>query len=82
MELKQLLETLTPAIYEAFKRGIEIGKWPDGRRVSDEQRELCMQAVIAYEMRQPETQRTGYVPPKNSACELPDSDEKPLVWYS
>jgi hypothetical protein len=41
-----------------------------------------MQAVIAYEMRQPETQRTGYVPPKNSACELPDDDVEPLVWHS
>lgn len=82
MEFRQLLDSITPQVYEALKRGIELGKWPDGRRLTDEQRELCMQAVIAYEARKPETQRTGYVPPKKTACDLPEDHEKPLKWRS
>jgi hypothetical protein len=39
-----------------------------------------MQAVIAYDERKPLEQRTGYVPPKVSACapEVPEST--PIKW--
>lgn len=57
-----LLATLTPELVTAFRRAIEIGKWPDGRKVTDEQRATCMQAVIAWEHRHlPEAERTGYI---------------------
>lgn len=62
MQFKQLIETITPEIYENLKRAIEIGKWPDGRALTGEQRELCMQAVIAYEVKHiAETERTGFI---------------------
>lgn len=58
----KLLSTLTPELVAAFRRAIEIGKWPDGRKVTDEQRATCMQAVIAWEHQHlPETERTGYI---------------------
>jgi hypothetical protein len=41
-----------------------------------------MQAIIAYDQRRPEDQRTGYVPPKpntHTDCDLPDK-EQPLKW--
>ncbi|MDF2445684.1 MAG: hypothetical protein K0S46_920 [Moraxellaceae bacterium] len=57
-----LLSSLTPELVAAFRRAIEIGKWPDGRPVTAEQRATCMQAVIAWEHRHlPETERTGYI---------------------
>ena len=31
MDLKQLLDSITPEVYESLKRAIEVGKWPDGR---------------------------------------------------
>ncbi len=83
MDLKQLLDSITPEVYESLKRAIELGKWPDGRVLSAGQKELCMQAVIAYDARKPADQRTGYVPPKTTACEPPASaDEQPqtLRW--
>ena len=82
MDLQQLLESITPEIYESLKRAIEIGRWPDGRTISNGQRELCIQAVIAYDQRKPEHERTGYVPPKISACEPvePAGDQQPLKW--
>jgi len=79
MDLPQLLESITPQIYESLKRAVELGKWPDGRALTDEQKALCMQAIIAYDQRNPEVDRTGYVPPKDSAC-APDTQPKPLKW--
>jgi hypothetical protein len=84
MDLQQLLESITPEIYESLKRAIEIGKWADGRVLSDGQKELCIQAVIAYDQRKPADQRTGYVPSKSTACEplhTADEDQQtPLKW--
>ena len=49
MDFQQLLESITPEIYESFKKAVELGKWPDTRPLSAEQKALCMQAIIAYE---------------------------------
>lgn len=83
MDLKQLLDSITPEVYESLKRAIELGKWPDGRVLGSGQKELCIQAVIAYDARKPADQRTGYVPPKTTACEPPAPDDdrpKPIQW--
>lgn len=57
-----LLDSLTPDLVATFRRAIETGRWPDGRKVSDAQRATCLQAVIAWEHRHlPETERTGYI---------------------
>jgi uncharacterized protein YeaC (DUF1315 family) len=79
MDLQQLLNSITLDIYQQLQKAVEIGKWPDGRSMSDEQRSLCMQAIIAYDQRNPETERTGYVPPKESAC-APEDKPKPIKW--
>ncbi|MGH8352421.1 MAG: YeaC family protein [Pseudomonas sp.] len=60
-----MIENLTPEIYQSLKLAVEIGKWPDGRKLSQEQKELCLQAVIAWEAQNlPEDQRTGYMGPQ------------------
>lgn len=59
------IENITPEIYENLKLAVEIGKWHDGRKLSPEQRELCLQAMIAWEAKNlPEDQRTGFMPPQ------------------
>ena len=64
----QMLENITPDIYEGLKLAVEIGKWPDGRKLSRDQVELCLQAVITYEAKHlPEDQRTGYMGPQECA---------------
>ena len=61
MNFKQLVEGITPDIYEGLKRGVEIGKWPDGRSLTEEQKILCMQAIILYEAKHlPEQERVGF----------------------
>lgn len=62
MNIDQMLAALTPEIVARFKTAIETGKWPNGQAVSPEQRETCMQAVVAWEYKNlPEEQRTGYI---------------------
>ena len=83
MDLKQLLDSITPEVYESLKRAIELGRWPDGRVLGSGQKELCIQAVIAYDAHKPADQRTGYVPPKTTACEPPAPDDdrpQPIQW--
>ena len=91
MDFQRLIANITPEIYASLKRAVEIGRWPDGRRLSDEQRELSLQAVIAWEMQHlPETERTGYIDRGSKAeGELCDDDhdhahgedaEQPLKW--
>ena len=85
MDFEKLIENITPDIHLSLKRAIEIGKWPDGKIVTQEQRSLCMEAVIAYDNKfLTEEQRVGYIDRGSKAdCELCDDDaavEKPLKW--
>lgn len=63
MTYEELIERLDPAVYQSLRRAVELGKWPDGRKVLEEQREICMQAVIYYEKTHniPENQRVGFI---------------------
>ncbi len=57
-----MLRNISPEVYESLKLAIELGKWSDGRKLTQEQKELCMQAIIAWEEDNlPEEQRTGYM---------------------
>ena len=65
MNFKELLSSINPDTYESLKAAVEIGKWPNGEKLSAEQRQLSLQAVIAWESNNlPEEQRSGYIPPK------------------
>ncbi|MGD8177188.1 YeaC family protein [Marinimicrobium sp. ARAG 43.8] len=85
MNYRDVLDSLTPEVYQSLKRAVELGKWPDGRTLTQEQRHQCMEAVIAYEHKHlPAEQRTGYIPPKpHTHCggegEVADA-EQPLKW--
>lgn len=56
------IENITPEIYENLKQAVELGKWGNGNKLTAEQRDLCMQAMITWEVKNlPEEQRTGYM---------------------
>ncbi len=63
MTYEQLLERLDPHVYQNLKHSLQLGKWPDGRALTDEQKEICMEAVIWYEEKHnvPADQRVGYI---------------------
>ncbi|RON05351.1 YeaC family protein [Pseudomonas brassicacearum] len=61
----EMIKNITPEIYQSLKLAVEIGKWSDGGKLTAEQRELSLQAMIAWEVQNlPEEQRTGYMGPQ------------------
>ena len=62
MDFRDILQLVTPQVHEALKRAVETGKWADGTVLGREQRELCLQAVIAYDARHLSAEeRSGYI---------------------
>lgn len=62
MDKQTILATLTPEVVDRFRQAIELGKWADGRKLTADQRETCMQAVMIWEHEHlPPTDRTGYI---------------------
>ena len=60
--VNELIESLTPEMAQDLKRAIELGKFPDGRMVSEAQRALMLEAVILYDAAKlPEDERTGFI---------------------
>ena len=49
--IKELIDNMSPEIYENLKKSIEIGKWPDGKKLNKIQLQDCMQILILYESR-------------------------------
>ena len=62
MNKQDILDSLNPDIVAKFRQAIEIGKWENGERLSLEQRQTCMQAVMVWEHEYlPVHERTGYI---------------------
>ncbi len=81
MKFEELAQQLDPEIYQRFKQALALGKWPDGRGLTAEQKEICMQSVMLYEAKHgvAESDRLGYVDKrrKQSSCgsdDNPDAD--------
>ncbi len=71
--LQDMLQMITPEVYDNIKRAVEIGKWLDGTKLDAAQRELCMQALIAYERKHlPEEERSGYIAPASCPSDAPE----------
>ncbi|MGL6257865.1 YeaC family protein [Vibrio sp. WXL210] len=49
MDVNQLLEAITPQVYQRLTYAIETGRWPEGQPLTTEQRDQCMQAVMLYQ---------------------------------
>lgn len=60
--LQDILAMMNPEVHMNLKTAVELGRWPDGRKLTSEQLEYCLQAIIAYEQQHlPEEQRVGYI---------------------
>lgn len=49
MQPEQLIQSMTPEIYERLRTAVETGKWPDGTPLDEQQKETSMQAVLMYQ---------------------------------
>lgn len=66
--VNELVESLTPSMVNDLKQAIELGKFPDGQVVSNEQKELMIEATILYDaLKLPEEERTGFIHRKKQA---------------
>lgn len=62
MNFDEIMATITPETYQSLIRAVELGKWQNGTRLTEEQRAYCMQAVIAWgERNLPANQRVGFI---------------------
>ena len=69
-----LVDAMTPTIYENLKTAVELGKWGDGTRLSPEQVESCLQAIILYESKNlPESERIDSSIPTGCSSTLQES---------
>lgn len=82
MNYQELIDSLSPELYERLRRSVELGKWPDGRPLSREQRETTLQALIAWgEQNLPPEQRVGFIDRGHKAGDIcDDPSEQPLNW--
>lgn len=49
MNIDGILASMTPATYQNLRQAVETGKWPDGRPLDDNQKAVCLQAVMLYQ---------------------------------
>lgn len=83
MELDDILRLVTPEVHAALRTAVETGRWADGNTLTREQRELCLQALIAWEARHlaPE-QRVGHIDRGSKAegarCDAPPGAPEPV----
>ncbi|MRI35276.1 DUF1315 domain-containing protein [Endozoicomonas sp. OPT23] len=63
MQFQDLLKQITPEIYSVMKESLELSRWPNGDKITPEQRDNTLQALIAWEHDNlPEEERIGYMP--------------------
>ena len=43
MNLDDIINSMTPEVYQRLSTAVELGKWPDGVTLTEEQKENCLQ---------------------------------------
>ncbi|MCH1611193.1 MAG: YeaC family protein [Luminiphilus sp.] len=67
-------------VYERLVDSLATGRWPDGRALTEAQRQHAMRAVIAWgELHLPAEARVGFIDKGHKAEEVCDEPE-PIAW--
>jgi uncharacterized protein YeaC (DUF1315 family) len=62
MNFEQMIRQVSPDIYENLKEAVELGRWPDGSRLTEQQKKDSMELVLGYNlMHFEEKDRIGYI---------------------
>lgn len=62
MDFQSFIAGMDATTCASLRRAVEIGKFPDGRRLTADQKALCMEAVLRWEaLNRPAEERTGYI---------------------
>ena len=74
-----LIKTITPDIYERFKKAIETGKWNDRTLLTEDQKAITLRAIILYErVHLLEQERVGFTGSNN--CGKKAASDQVLKW--
>ncbi|MDM7857378.1 YeaC family protein [Thiopseudomonas acetoxidans] len=66
----KMIDNIDAEVYASLKQALELGKWANGTLLNQEQKELTMMAIIAWEQKNlPEEERTGYMGGKQCASQ-------------
>ncbi|MCP4789837.1 MAG: YeaC family protein [Gammaproteobacteria bacterium] len=77
MEYNEMLAHMTPEIYQRLKQALELGKWADGRALTQAQKDSCMEAVLRYQaMHLPAEEHSGYI---KDQCESSQQDAAQVI---
>ena len=80
MEYNQLISQLTPEVYQSLKTAIEIGKWPDGRVLTKDQKASCMEAILCYQsIKLDSQQHSGYMPDQCASSSAPTKTDEQVI---
>lgn len=81
MDFDSIIDNISPETYEALKRASELGKWPDGKVLTKEQKAQVLEAIIAYGQRNLDpTEQVGYIDRgSKQQDETCDSEPQPVV---
>jgi len=72
-----LLATMTPEIHRALKTAVELGHWENGEKLTAQQKEHSLQAIIAYDKAFISPQeRVGFISREGSTCNKSDAKQK------
>lgn len=51
MNADQLLESLSPELYQTMLNAVETGRWPNGERLTQQQKDHALQLTMLYQSR-------------------------------
>ena len=74
-QLEAMLASMTPEVYQRLATAVEIGKWPDGVALTQEQRDNCLQRVMMWQARHNDTPQHMTI---GKCCEIVKKKKKEL----
>lgn len=51
MDIEQIIDSMTPEVYQRLATAVELGKWTDGVALTPEQKENSLQLVMLWQAR-------------------------------
>ena len=79
-DYRQSVQQMDREVYEQLINSLSTGRWPDGRTLTDDQRQHAMRAVITWgEIHLPPDERVGFID-KGAKEGGSFDDPQPLAW--
>lgn len=79
-QYRDSVQQMDREVYERLVDSLATGRWPDGRALTDAQRQHAMRAVITWgELHLPAEARIGFIDKGHKANEVCDEPE-PIAW--